>query len=151
MAKKQKRPATTNATLLKLKNTPFKTATEMKAEEERICREEWENIERAKHRRLLFRKEENKDIILPFKNGFKARFVGDDSLTDNLVRVFLTADESVQIEIDDELKSKDSNLALQGLVKSITESFMNGYLSALGLKDESLFQSSRKTKRAGET
>ena len=139
MAKKNH--TTTNATLLKLKHTPFKTATEMKAHEERICREEWELVERAKHRRLLLNKEEYEDIIMPFKKGFKAKFVGSDAIKDNMVKVYLTKDESVQIEIDDGLKSKDINGAVHSLVKSLTESFMNGYLSALGLREENLLGS----------
>ena len=145
MAKKKE--PTTNTTLLKLKNTPFKTASELKHYEEKILREEWENIERAKQRRLLLQKDENKVVISPFLNGFKARFVGRGKELDSLVKVYLSNDESVQIEIDDELKSKDVNSAVESLVKSLTESFVNGYLTALGLKDENLFQSTKKLKK----
>ena len=138
---------TTNTTLLKLKNTPFKTAADLKQQEERILREEWENVERAKQRRLLLLKEENKDVIRPFLNGFRAKFVGNNNGSENLVTVHLTADESVQIDIDEELKSKDLNGTVESLVKSLTESFVNGYLTALGLKDEGLFQAVKKSAR----
>lgn len=138
---------TTNATLLKLKNTPFKTAADLKQQEERILREEWENVERAKQRRLLLLKEENKDVIRPFLNGFSAKFVGSNKGLENLVTVHLTADESVQIDIDEELKSKDLNGTVESLVKSLTESFVSGYLTALGLKDEGLFQAVKKSSR----
>ena len=142
MAKKKEQ--TTNTTLLRLKNTPFKTASELKQHEERILREEWENVERARQRRILLQKDENKEVIGPFLKGFKAKFVGNGDNSDNLVRVYLAADESIQIDIDDELKSKDVNGAVESLVKSLTESFVNGYLTALGLKDESLFHATKK-------
>tara|TARA_B110001454_G_scaffold64823_1_gene62993 strand:- start:41478 stop:41915 length:438 start_codon:yes stop_codon:yes gene_type:complete len=142
MAKKKEQ--TTNTTLLRLKNTPFKTASELKQHEERILREEWENVERARQRRILLQKDENKEVIGPFLKGFKAKFVGSGDNSDNLVRVYLASDESIQIDIDDELKSKDVNGAVESLVKSLTESFVNGYLTALGLKDESLFHATKK-------
>lgn len=142
MAKKKEQ--TTNTTLLRLKNTPFKTASELKQHEERILREEWENVERARQRRILLQKDENKEVIGPFLKGFKAKFAGSGDNSDNLVRVYLANDESIQIDIDDELKSKDVNGAVESLVKSLTESFVNGYLTALGLKDESLFHATKK-------
>lgn len=145
MAKKKE--STTNTTLLRLKNTPFKSAAELKQHEERILREEWENVERAKQRRTLLQKEENKDIMGPFLKGFKAKFVGDNQDVDSLVKVYLTHDESVQIEIDDELKSKDVNGTVESLVKSMTESFVNGYLTALGLKEDGLFTATKKSSK----
>lgn len=134
---------TTNTTLLRLKNTPFSSASEMKVEEERLLKEEWENVERARVRRLLLKKDENQDVIAPFIKGFQARFIGDDA-NENLVRVHLTKDDAIQIDIDDELKSADKSGVVESLVKSLTESFMSGYLSAIGLKDDSLFQAARK-------
>lgn len=79
---------TTNTTLLRLKNTPFESSSEMKAEEKRLLKQEWENVERARVRRLLFLKDENRDIISPFIKGFQAKFVGKDE-QENVVRIFL--------------------------------------------------------------
>lgn len=132
---------TTNTTLLRLKNTPFKTAAEMKVHEDRILREEWETVERAKQRRQLLKKEENAEIIAPFTNGFAAKFIGNEEVG-NLVRVYLTDTDQVQIDIDDSLKTKDASATVECLVRSLSESFMNGYLSALGLKDETLLPTS---------
>lgn len=132
---------TTNTTLLRLKNTPFKTAGEMKSHEDRILREEWEIIERAKQRRRLLKKEENAEVIAPFTNGFAAKFIGNEEVG-NLVRVYLTEKDLVQVDIDESLKTKDAAATVECLVKSLSESFMNGYLSALGLKDESLLPTS---------
>lgn len=138
-----KKPITTNTTLLKLKGTPFESATEMKEAEKRILMNEWESIERAKARRLLLKKEENQEVIAPFLNGFQAKFVGQDN-TENVVRVYLTKEDRVQVEVDEELKNQDMIGAVEGLVKSMTESFMNGYLTALGLKEDNLFKSAPK-------
>lgn len=135
---------TTNTTLLRLKGTPFKTASEMKVHEDRILMEEWERIERAKHRRQLFKKEENAEVLSPFQKGWGARFVGNEDVG-NLVKVYLTADDQVQIDIDDSLKSKDSSATVETLVRSISSSFIGGYLATLGLtdlkKDENIFPS----------
>ena len=112
----------------------------MKTHEERILREEWEAVERAKQRRRLFKKEGNAEIIAPFMNGFAAKFVGDEA-TGNLVRVYLTETDQVQIDVDEQLNTKDASATVECLVKSLSISFMNGYLSALGLKDEALLPS----------
>ena len=135
---------TTNTTLLRLKNTPFESASEMKAEEKRLLKQEWENVERARVRRLLFLKDENKEIISPFLKGFQARFVGKDE-HENVVRIFLNDQEQVQIEVDSEMKEEGAVEAIEGLVKSLSGSFMDGYLTALGLKDQSFFKAMNET------
>lgn len=134
---------TTNTTLLRLKNTPFESATAMKTEEQRILKQEWENVERARVRRLLLLKEENKEIVSPFLKGFQAKFVGKDE-SENVVRIYLNDEEQVQIEVDSEMKEEGTSEAIEGLIKSLSESFMNGYLTALGLKEDNLFQSASK-------
>mgnify|MGYP003373786495 FL=1 len=134
---------TTNTTLLRLKNTPFESATAMKTEEQRILKQEWENVERARVRRLLFMKDENREIVSPFLKGFQAKFVGKDE-SENVVRIYLNDDEQVQIEVDSEMKEEGTSEAIEGLIKSMSESFMNGYLTALGLKEDNLFQSATK-------
>jgi hypothetical protein len=134
---------TVNTTLLRLKDKPFGNATELKNEEKRILREEWESIERARVRRLLLLKEENKEIVSPFLKGFQAKFVGKDE-SENVVKVYLTKEDQVQIEVDSEMKDSGTGEAIEGLVKSLSESFMNGYLTALGLKDDSLFKTASK-------
>ena len=123
---------TQNTTLLRLKNTPFKTAAEMKMHEDRILMEEWERIERAKQRRRLFRKEENAEVIAPFRKGWGARFVGSEDVG-NLVKVYLDDVDQVQIDIDESLKSKDAMATVDCLVRSVSQSFIKGYNSTLGL------------------
>lgn len=142
---------TTNTTLLRLKNTPFESSSEMKAEEKRLLKQEWENVERARVRRLLFLKEENREIISPFIKGFQAKFVGKDE-QENVVRIFLNDKEQVQIEVDSEMKEEGASEAIEGLVRSMSESFMTGYLNALGFKDDNLFKSAtvKRTSKKGD-
>lgn len=96
--------------------------------------EEWERIERARHRRNLFKKEENSELIAPFQKGWGARFIGSED-TGNLVKVYLTEDDLVQIDIDETLKSKDAGSTVEVLVRSVSSSFINGYLTSLGLTE----------------
>lgn len=132
-----------NPTLIKLRGTPFKTASELKSVEEKILRQEWESVERARVRRELLHKEENKKILAPFLNGFKVNFVGTKGANENLVKVHMAADESVHVDIDQQLRSKDTNGTMESLVKSLIHGFLGGYLTALGLKaDEPAFQES---------
>ena len=134
---KKKKKTTTNITLLKLKGTPFKNASDMKIQEDQILMEEWQSIERAKIRRELLMKEGNKKILAPLVNGFKAKYTGKGD-HENLVRVYLSEDDSIQVDIDHQLRSNDTNGAMESLVRSLIEGLMAGYLTALGLKNESL-------------
>ena len=138
MAKKQS--TTKNITLIRLKGTPFKTAASMKAHEDQILKEEWETVERARIRRELFKKESNQIILAPFFKGFNAKFVGNEGNHENLVKVYLTDDDGVQVDIDNQLKNIDIDRSMESLIKSLVEGFMGGYLTALGLKDETLFR-----------
>jgi hypothetical protein len=126
---------TKNATLLKLKGTPFKNAGEMKLQEEKILREEWQTVERARVRRDLLMKEQNVTVLSPFLNGFGARFTGHADADQNLIRVYMTKDEAVQVDIDNRLKGQDVDSTLESLVKSLVDGLMSGYLAALGLRD----------------
>jgi hypothetical protein len=136
---------TQNTTILRLRETPFKTAAEMNAHEERIKREEWEIIERARRRRLLLQKKEYREVIAPFTNGFGARFISadaDGNLVSNLVRAYLTDKDEVQIDIDEKLNTDDASSTVTCLVKSVTESLMNSYMgTTLGMKEDLDFSS----------
>lgn len=68
--------------------------------------------------------------------GYKASFKADDDKTQHSVRVFLNDDNEVEIEIDNELKSEDKNGTLEALVRSLSQSFVSGYLMSVGLKSE---------------
>lgn len=127
--------STKNPTLLKLKGTPFKNAGDMKFQEDKILKEEWQTVERARVRRDLLMKDQNRSILTPFLNGFGAKFVGEEMGSENLIRVYMTKEESVQVDIDHKLRSQDVSSTMEGLVKSLVDGLMAGYLTALGLKD----------------
>ena len=132
-----KKSISKNSTLKRLTGTPFKTGSELKNAEEQILKEEWKNIERARVRRSLFKMENNKEILAPFLKGFQAKFVNENGKHEQVVKVYLTDEEAVQVEIDNDLKLKDYNAAVESIVKSLVEGFMGGYLKALGLKGDS--------------
>lgn len=138
MAKK-KAHLTTNITLLKLKGTPFKTGTELKANKERILKEEWESIERARVRHGLLLHESNRNIIAPFFDGFSAKFVGPEGQNENLVRVYFNDNRAVQVDIDNKLRIKNTAETVESLVKSLVDGFVGGYITLLGLKNDNLF------------
>lgn len=134
MPKKQIR--TVNTTLIKLHGTPFKKAAELKAQEEKILLEEWQNIERARVRLELLMKEGNRAILAPFLNGLSAKFVGPKNPNDNMIRIFLTDQDSIQIEIDSQLRAIHPEGITEHLVKSMVSGLFTGYLTALGLVSE---------------
>lgn len=126
-----------NATLIRLKGTPFKTAGELKAQEILILTEEWENVERARVRRELLMKESNLAILEPLRKGIKAKFVWvSGEVKDNLVKVFLGSGNDIQVEIDSDLSGQDNIGAVEELVKPLVDGLLSGYLSALGLRNE---------------
>lgn len=126
-----------NSTLKRLTGTPFRTGSEMKNAEEQILIEEWKNVERARVRRNLFKMENNKELLAPFLKGFQAKFVHENGKHEQVVKVYLTDQEVIQVEIDNELKIKNYNAAVESIVKSLVEGFMGGYFKALGLKSDS--------------
>lgn len=128
------KPVTKNATLLRLKNTPFENAKQLKAAEARLRAEEWESMERARLRKAYYAKPEYRGIIAPLLNGFTAKVVGGEDA--DLVRVYLTSEDRVHVEVASNVSHPEDNLAVQTLVRSLTESFMNGYFTALGLRDD---------------
>ena len=136
----KKRKETSNPTLLKLRGTPFKSAAELKSFEEKILREEWQNIERARVRLDLLMRSENKRVLSPLFNGLKANFVDEEVGAKHLVRVYLSAEEAIQVDIDKTLKSKDTNSSLESLIRSLIEGLMSGYLSALGLTSQTVIK-----------
>lgn len=129
-----------NVTIVRLRDTPHKTAAEMNAAEERIAKDEWEIMERARRRQLLLKKEQFRDIAKPYKKGFRARFVGEEHSTsdiDNLVHSYLTEEDSVQIDISEKLNTDDAGSTLTYLVKSVTQSLIDSYMgTTLGLKQD---------------
>lgn len=134
-----------NTTWEKIKNSPFGSAKELKEHEERIDREEWERITRAEARLGYLQRPESR-IGKLLSNGYKAGFKDEDDDTQHSVRVFLNDNNEIEIEIDSELKSEDKNGTLEALVRSLSQSFVSGYLMSVGLKAEEPIGSATKNK-----
>lgn len=137
MAEKKK-----NTTWQKIKNSPFSSAKELKEHEDRIDREEWERITRAEAR-LGYLQREDSRVGKLLSQGYKASFKSEDDTTTHSVRVFLNDQNEVEIEIDNELKSEDKNGTLETLVRSLSQSFVSGYLMSVGLKAEEPIQKNK--------
>lgn len=130
MAEKKK-----NTTWQKIKNSPFESATQLKQHTENVRLEEWDRILRANERHHALKAVDD-GIGRIFTNGYKAQFKDSDDETKHAVWVHLTEDDEIKIEIDNEFKSKDSNGTLEALVKSLSQSFVSGYMTTVGLKSD---------------
>ncbi len=124
-----------NTTWQKIKNSPFQSATELKQHAEKVSMEEWDRVLRANERHNAL-KAVDEGIGRIFINGFKAQFKDSTEQTQHAVWVHLTANDEIKIEIDNEFKSKDTNGTLEALVRSLSQSFVSGYMMTLGLKNE---------------
>lgn len=124
-----------NTTWQKIKNSPFQSATELKQHAEQIRMEEWDRVLRANERHNAL-KAVDEGISRIFTSGYKAQFKDGNDHTKHAVWVRLTEDDEIKIEIDNEFKSKDSNGTLEALVRSLSQSFVSGYMMTVGLKND---------------
>lgn len=129
--KKQKK----NTTWQKIKNSPFASATELKQHAEQVRMEEWDRVLRANERHNAMKAVDD-GIGRLFTNGYKAQFKDKNDQTEHAVWVHLTANDEIKIEIDTEFKSKDTNGTLEALVRSLSQSFVSGYMMTVGLKND---------------
>lgn len=130
MAQKKK-----NTTWQKIKNSPFDSATELKQHAEKVRLEEWDRVLRANERHNALKAVDD-GIGKIFTNGYKAQFKDAEDKTKHAVWVHLTDNDEVKIEIDNEFKSKDTNGTLEALVRSLSQSFVSGYMMTVGLKND---------------
>lgn len=140
MAEKKK-----NTTWQKIKNSPFSSAKELKEHEDKIDREEWERITRAESRLGYFQRPESR-IGRLLSQGYKASFKSQDDEGDHSVRVFLNEENEIEIEINNDLKSEDKNGTLEALVRSLSQSFVSGYLMSVGLRNDDPLNVGKKAK-----
>lgn len=139
--KKQKK----NTTWQKIKNSPFESATELKQHAEQVRMEEWDRVLRANERHNAIKAVDD-GIGRLFTNGYKAQFKGKNDQTEHAVWVHLTENDEIKIEIDTEFKSKDNNGTLEALVRSLSQSFVSGYMMTVGLKNEDNLSDGKNTK-----
>ena len=143
--KKQKK----NTTWQKIKNSPFASATELKQHAEQVRMEEWDRVLRANERHNALKAVDD-GIGRLFTNGYKAQFKDNTDQTEHAVWVHLSDNDEIKIEIDGEFKSKDTNGTLEALVRSLSQSFVSGYMMTVGLKNEDPITEGKDTRSASK-
>ena len=124
-----KNGSTKNPTRQRLEGTPFNSATDYNAATERILREEWEQLERARARKELLQREEYQYILKRFELGLSCEFGNSNN---KLFRVYVDKDGATQVALDEKMKSEENNEALIGvLIKSLSEAFEKNYLRTM--------------------
>ena len=133
--KKVTRKATSkNTTKDKLKGTPFSSGEELKKAQAEILEETWRKLEKAKAKRDLTQREEYEFFMDTFRNGMVCRYGEKHG---NLVRVSLGEDNSVQVSISEDMKTKENSEHLLGvLIESMSSSFLSNYLKAMDIVEE---------------
>ena len=99
-AKKKHKATGGNVTKERLAGTPFQSAEELKRVQAEILEENWRELERARVRKELVKKEEYRFFVETFERGLLCRY-GESN--DNLVRVFLSSN-GIEIAINEDLK-----------------------------------------------
>ena len=131
---KKARSTSVNITKDKLKGTPFSNAKELQKAQNEILEETWRKLEKARAKRELIKKDEFNFFVETFKKGMVCKY-GEKN--DNLVRVSLAEDQSIEISISEQMKSKENSEHLLGvLIESTSSSFLSNYLKAMDIVEE---------------
>ncbi len=128
---RKKKLLSSNITKERLSGTPFSSMSEMSAASEAIRRETWEQLEKARIKRELLQKSEYKFFLEPFRKGMICKY-GEKN--DNLVRVFLSDEGGIEVDINEEMKSEENSGALlSALIKSTSDSLFSNYLKSMDI------------------
>lgn len=120
-----------NVTKERLAGTPFTSMAELNAASDELRAETWRQLEKARIKRELLAKEEYKFFLDPFRKGMVCRY-GEKN--DSLVRVYLTTDGGIQVDINEEMKSAENSEALlSALIKSTSDSLFSNYLKSMDI------------------
>jgi hypothetical protein len=129
--RKAKDTAPGNVTKERLAGTPFSSMAELNAASKELRSETWRQVEKAKIKRELLSKDEYKFFLEPFRKGMVCRY-GEKN--DSLVRVYLTSDGGIQVDINEEMKSTENSEALlSALIKSTSDSLFSNYLKSMDI------------------
>lgn len=129
--RKNKDSATGNVTKERLAGTPFASMAELNAASKELRTETWRQLEKARIKRELLAKDEYKFFLDPFRKGMICRY-GEKN--DSLVRVYLSSDGGIQVDINEEMKSAENSEALlSALIKSTSDSLFSNYLKSMDI------------------
>ncbi len=128
--KKQGAPSA-NVTKERLAGTPFSSMADLNTASKELRTETWRQLEKARIKRELLAKEEYKFFLDPFRRGMVCRY-GEKN--DSLVRVYLSSDGGIQVDINEEMKSAENSEALlSALIKSTSDSLFSNYLKSMDI------------------
>lgn len=132
MPRRRKQTSTTsNVTKERLAGTPFSSMAELNQASDELREETWRQLEKARIKRELLGKDEYKFFLDPFRKGMVCRY-GEKN--DSLVRVYLSADGGIQVDINEEMKSAENSEALlSALIKSTSDSLFSNYLKSMDI------------------
>ncbi len=132
MSRRKKQDSSTgNVTKERLAGTPFSSMAELNAASKELRAETWRQLEKARIKRELLSKEEYKFFLDPFRKGMVCRY-GEKN--DSLVRVYLSPDGGIQVDINEEMKSAENSEALlSALIKSTSDSLFSKYLKSMDI------------------
>lgn len=131
MPKKKKQNSTGNITKERLAGTPFNSMSEMSEASQELRRETWNQLEKARIKRELLQKPEYKFFLEPFRKGMVCKY-GEQN--DTLVRVSLTDEGGIAVDINEEMKSEEnSGAVLNNLIKATSDSLFSNYLKSMDI------------------
>lgn len=129
--KKNKNSVSTNTTKERLSGTPFSSMSEMAAASNELRKETWNQLEKARIKRELLQKSEYQFFLEPFRKGMICKYGEKDN---NLVKVFLSDDGGIEVDINEEMKSaENSGALLSALIKSTSDSLFSNYLKSMDI------------------
>lgn len=132
MAKKKRTDSTIgNISKARLSGTPFKSMAELNAASAEILNDTWRQMEKARIKRELTSKEEYRFFLEPFRKGMLCRY-GEKN--DGLVRVYLTPEDGIHVDISEEMRSAENSEALlNALIRSTSDSLFSNYLKSMDI------------------
>ncbi len=128
VGKKRKEKLTQNPTRQRLEGVPFSTASELNFAQDKILKEEWEQLEHARARKNLLQREEYTYILDRFRKGVSCEFKTGHN---KFCHIYIDDDGAMQVLIDEKYKAQENSEALLGLIKSLSEAFESNYLKAM--------------------
>ena len=132
MSRRKKSSLTTgNVTKERLNGTPFSSMADLNAASNEIRTETWRQLEKARIKRELSAKEEYRFFLEPFRKGMVCSYGEKNG---SLVRVYLTAEGGIQVDINEEMKTTENSEALlSALIRSTSDSLFSNYLKSMDI------------------
>ena len=126
--KKDREKLVQNSTRQRLEGTPFSTAGELNFAQDKILKEEWEQLEHTRARKKLLQREEYAYILDRFHKGVSCEFKTGHK---KFCHIYIDGDGGMQVLIDEKYKAQENSEALLGLIQSLSEALESNYLKTM--------------------